>query len=155
MYFKALLVIHILSAIIGIGPSFAFGVLGPMSQKLGGPGALAIMEGMHAIDRRIVNPAVVIQPTSGLLLIFESDRSFFQAEWLWISVVLYAAIMILVYAFNNPAFHKMIALAKEGKAETPESGGYAKRVKALGPIIPLLMVAIIVLMVLKPGDAFG
>lgn len=150
-YFQALLLLHILSAIVGIGPSFGFGVLGPMSAKLGGPGALAIMEGMHAIDRRLVTPAAIIQPTTGLLLIFSSGRNFWQSEWLWISVILYAGIIILVYGFNNPAFSRMIAMAKEGKAETPDFQAKAKRVKALGPIIPILAVAIIVLMVLKPG----
>lgn len=121
--FKALLLIHILSAIVGIGPSFAFGVLGPMSEKVGGPGGLAIMEGMHAMDRRLVNPAAVVQPTTGILMIFQSgrDTNFFGFEWLWISMFLYSVIMVLVYAINNPAFHKMIRLAKEGRAETPLS----------------------------------
>lgn len=155
MFFTILLVLHVMSAIVGLGPSFAFGVLGPMSQKMGGAGGLAIMEGMHAIDRRLLNPAaMVVQPLTGALLIFESKRAstFFNHEWLWISIALYAVLMVLSYGVNNPAFFKMIDLAKQGRAETPEFAQHAKKVMALGPALPALAVAIIVLMVWKPGD---
>ncbi|HVF12214.1 MAG TPA: hypothetical protein VNA87_03925, partial [Actinomycetota bacterium] len=71
MGFKIVLLIHIAGAIIGIGPTFAFGVMGALSGKVGGSQALGIVEAMVQIERKLVTPvATVTQPVSGVLLIF-------------------------------------------------------------------------------------
>lgn len=123
-----------------------------MAQKAGGQGAMAVMEGIAAVQRRLVNPAAVVQPLTGILLIFESGRNvnFFSYEWLWISMLLYVGVMVLVYLVSNPAFYKMMDLAKEQKAQTLEFQAVAKRVSLSGRVLTAGMVAIIFLMVWKP-----
>lgn len=153
-YAKALLLLHIGGAIIGLGPTFAYSVLGPMSGKVPPPGGLAIMEAMISIERRLVIPiAMVILPASGALLIWEQgyNHIFWQQDWLFTSVVLYAVAIGLAVGVQNPALHGMITLAKDGKGGTPEFMKLVKRSAALGPILTLLTVALIFLMVWKPG----
>jgi hypothetical protein len=46
-WFVILLVIHTLGAIVGIGPAFAFGILGAKAEKAGPEGALALVDALH------------------------------------------------------------------------------------------------------------
>lgn len=153
-YFEILLLIHVLSAIAGFGPTFTFAILGPLAAKKQGPEGLTIMESIVAIQKTLVIPAaVVVQPLSGALLIFEAgwDDDFFSHTWLWIAILIYATTLYLALGVQKPALQKMVAMAKEGKAPTPEFGGLASKVSKIGPILTLMLLTIIVLMVLKPG----
>jgi uncharacterized membrane protein len=153
-YFEILRLVHILSAIAGFGPTFAFAVLGPMAAKKQGPEGITIMENMVAIEKKLVVPAaVVVQPVSGVLLIFERNwnEDFFSHTWLWVALLLYATALYLALGQQTPTSEKMIDMAKEGKAQTPEFGALASKVSKIGPVLTLLLVAIIVLMVLRPG----
>ena len=148
-----LLLIHVAGAIIGFGPTFTFAILGPMSAKAGPQGGLALLEAMHAIESRLTVPiAIFVQPTSGLALIFVSgyNQAFFSHYWLWISIVVYAAAFYLAVLVQNKRLARMIELAKAGPP-TPEFLAIAKKVSQTGPVITVMLVAIIILMVTKPG----
>lgn len=153
-YFEFLLLVHVGGAIIGFGPTFAFAVLGPTAKKNPGPGGLAIMEGMLAITNRLVLPvAIVIQPLTGVLLIFEAGYSstFWSQDWLVGSIVLYAVAFYVSVLVQRPSLDSMIAFAKEGQAQSESFQSLAKRTATMGPILALLLVAIIIMMMLKPG----
>ena len=148
-----LLLIHVAGAIIGFGPVFTFAVLGPMGGKAGPQGGLALLEGMEAIEKKLVFPvAVAVQPLSGLALIFVAgySASFFSHYWLWIGIVLYAIAFYLAIFGQNKRLARLIELAKAGPP-TPEFIATAKKVAQTGPIITVLLVVIIILMVTKPG----
>jgi len=154
MYFRILLLIHVAGAIIGFGPSFTFSILGPMAGKAGPPGGLAIMEAMAAIARRLVVPvALVIQPVTGVLLIFEGGwgNNFFGHPWLWISILLYVISFYISVFVNLPALEKMIALGKEGRGGTPDFVRLVQRTQRIGPALTLMLVVIIFSMIWKPG----
>lgn len=158
-YFEFLLLIHIAGAIIGFGPTFGFAVLGPLSGKLGGPQALGLLKGMLAISSRLIIPvAAVIQPLTGVLMIFESRRNenFFQHEWLWISLLLYAFTFYSAVFVQKPNVQKMVDLAEVGKAETEAFQALAQKTKRMGPMLTGSVLIIIFLMITKPGapDSF-
>lgn len=154
-WFAALLVIHVLGAIIGIGPAFAFGILGAKAEKAGPEGALALIDALHTIEKRMLSPTVrVLQWTTGVGLIYNRglNHEFFTSSraWLTISIVIYAVLTILgeiVYAPNTRRLHA--AAVAGDQAEVQRQARIAKK---LGPVAPLLTVAIIVLMVWKPGS---
>ena len=153
-YFTVLLALHVLGAIVGLGPTFTFGVIGSMMPNAGAS-AVSLMEAMAKIEKVLVNPvALFLQPVTGVLLIVESarHRSFFQREWLVAAIALYVVILIISYGRTTPGLHRMIAMAKEGKAQTPEFGALAKVQQTLGPVMGMSLLVIIVLMVWKPGD---
>jgi len=148
-----LLLIHVAGAIIGFGPTFAFAVIGPMAGKAGPQGGLALLEAMDAIEHKLVLPvAIVVQPLSGLALIFVSgyNVNFFSHYWLWIGIILYAIAFYLAVFGQKTRLTRMIELAKAGPP-TPEFIATAKKVAQTGPIITVLLVVIIILMVSKPG----
>ena len=147
------LVVHVLGAVYGFGPAVAYAILGPAAGKAGPNGGVAIMEAMVTIEKRLILPwAMVLQPLSGLALIFLAgyNVSFFSRYWLWVSLILYAAAFYTAVIVQTPLLEKMITLAKAGPP-TPEFMAAAKRSQRLGPVILLLLAGIVILMVAKPG----
>jgi uncharacterized membrane protein len=148
-----LLLIHVAGAIVGFGPTFTFAILGPMSAKAGPQGGMALLEAMEAIEKRLILPvAIVVQPLSGLALIFLSgyNVNFFSHYWLWIGIALYAIAFYLAVIGQNKRLARMIEIAKAGPP-TPEFAATAKTLARTGPVITLILVVIIILMVTKPG----
>ena len=147
------LVVHVIGAVYGFGPAVAYAILGPAAGKAGPNGGVAIMEAMVAIEKRLILPwALVIQPLSGLALIFLAgyNVNFFGHYWLWVALILYAAAFYTAVIVQTPLIEKMIRLAKAGPP-TPEFMATAKRTQQLGPVILLLLAGIVILMVAKPG----
>lgn len=156
-YITVLILLHIAGAIIGIGPTFTFGVIGSM-MPTAGPGSMALMEALVKIEKVLVTPvALLTQPVTGVLLIVETnrDKEFFSNEWLVIALTAYVIILIVSYGVMTPGLKKMIVMAKEGKAQTPEFGALAKVQQRFGPMLGVLTLVIIVMMVWKPGDNPG
>jgi uncharacterized membrane protein len=154
-WFAALLVLHTMGAIIGIGPAFAFGIIGSKAEKASPEGRIALIDAMHTIEKGMLSPTVrFLQWTTGVGLIFNRglNHNFFSESqrWLTTSIVIYALLMVLgevVYAPNTRRLHEA---AKAG--DTTRVERELSIAKKLGPIAPLLTVAIIVLMVWKPGS---
>jgi uncharacterized membrane protein len=160
LYFTILIILHIGGAIVGIGPSFALGVLGPMSEKADDAGKLALIKAMQAIDTRLVTPvALVTQPVTGALLIFERhfNHDFFSARraWLIVAIVLYAIIIYTSYLVSRPRVRQMVALLESGQGRSEEFVRLRTTSKMLGPIFGILTLAIVILMIWKPGSGCG
>jgi uncharacterized membrane protein len=154
MYSTSLLIVHIISAIVGIGATFTFGVLGALSGRIGGPGALALLEGNLAIERFLVRPfALFLLPLSGALMIFKRGWStnFFGHTWLWIAIILYVIAAGVATGILTPGVKKLIELGKGGRAETPEFTRLVSMQQRLGPALDVIAITIVVLMVWKPG----
>lgn len=152
-YFKILLVVHIGGAIVGIGPTFAFGILGKMAGEVG-PGGVHLLDALVRIGKVLVRPvALVTQPLSGALLIFESgyDKVFFDNEWLYTAIILYAAILVVAYLIDNPIVAKVVEMMRAGRAGTPEFQALVKRTSMNGMFMGIATTIIIVLMIWKPG----
>ena len=160
MYFTILVILHIGGAIMGIGPSFALGVLGPMSGKADDATKLTLTRAMIAIDSRLVTPvALVLQPVTGVLLIFERklNRDFLSGQrvWLIVAIVLYAIILYASYIVSRPRVRRMIALLEAGDGQGAEFKALEATSKMLGPVFGVLTTAIVVLMIWKPGSPCG
>jgi hypothetical protein len=152
-WFAALLTFHVVSAIAGIGPAFAFGVLGPMAGKAEPPKNLAVLEAIHGIERFHLRPSTLLtQWGSGVLLIFNRglNHGFFSSQraWLLIAIGIYIVLVLLGELYAAPGIQKQLAFARAGDRLPPPSGPD----KLMNALFPLLTVAIIVLMVWKPGS---
>ncbi|MEA2460493.1 MAG: putative integral rane protein [Actinomycetota bacterium] len=152
-YLTLLVLLHVLSAIVGFGATFSFGVLGPLAAKTGGPQAVGMLKGIVAIEKKLVYPAIVIQPLTGVLLIFKEgwDNSFFDHYWLWIAIVLFATAVYIALAIQTPTIEKMIELGESGQGGTPEFEALGKKAGKFGPMLGVILLVVIYLMVVKPG----
>ena len=154
VYRTALIIVHVLSAIIGIGATFTFAVIGSVQSRMEGPGALALLEVDEAIHKRLVTPfALGLLPLTGALMIFARGwrNDFWSHQWLWGAIVLYVIAAGLASSILAPGVRKLIALGKEGHAGTPEFMRLVRVQQRLGPVTSIIVVVIVVLMVWKPG----
>ena len=152
-YLELLLLFHVGSAIIGFGATFTFAVLGPLAAKTGGPQALGMLKGIVKIEKTLVYPAIVLQPLTGVLLIFELglDNDFFGHYWLWLSIAIYAVAVYIALLQQTPTVEKLIEAAESGRADTPEFAALGKKAATFGPVLTVMLLVIIFLMVIKPG----
>jgi hypothetical protein len=154
VYRTALIIVHVLSAIIGIGATFTFAVIGSVQSRMEGPGALALLEVDEAIQKRLVVPfGLGLLPLTGALMIFARGwrNDFWSHQWLWGAIVLYVVAAGLAQSIVAPGVRKLIALGKEGRAGTPEFMRLVRIQQRVGPVTSILVVVVVILMVWKPG----
>ncbi|HLW16435.1 MAG TPA: DUF2269 family protein [Actinomycetota bacterium] len=160
-WFTVLLVTHVFGAIMGLGPTFAFAIIGPAIGKQESPQAsLALMEIMEKIEKGIVLPILLIfQLGSGILLIFNRGLNvgFFTSHraWLLAGIGVYLAAMVISMFIDVPAMGRLIHMAKGGQAGTPEFAKNVKITQSLGPVLTVMALAIMLLMIWKPGSGCG
>jgi uncharacterized membrane protein len=159
-WFGVFLVIHVMGAVIGLGPTFAFGFLGALGKKASPEGGLALLEGVLRLEDRLVNPILLTtQPATGVLMIFNRglNNDFFSLHraWLIAGISAYLLATVIALAIMDPSIRTMIRMGREGQADTPAFGAAASRVDRFGPILGILAVTILVMMVWKPGSGCG
>ncbi|HEX2048765.1 MAG TPA: DUF2269 family protein [Acidimicrobiales bacterium] len=151
--YDLVLVLHILAAIIGFGGTFIAGFYGAESARRPGGEGLAIAETTMKVTSLAPTMAVYTVPILGILLILLSDDVWqFSDAWISLSFLLYIVILVLALAVQVPNIRKMIELRKgtEG-VQTTEVERRARTSAVVGGILNLLWVAILFLMVFKPG----
>ena len=160
-WYKLVLVLHILCAIIGFGAVFLNGVYGNEMKRRKGPDALAIYEAnwkVSKIGQYFIYAVFVL----GLALIGMSDKEWkFSQTWVWLAIVLYVVAVGLSHGVLLPAVKRIGVLMREMVAAGPPAGGpppqaaemgqLGKRVAVTGTTLDLMLIAILVLMVFKPG----
>jgi hypothetical protein len=148
--FAFLLSVHILSAIIGLGPTFSFAFLGIMSERQ--PAARALQETILLISTRLVIPLVVILGLSGVLLIANTHDDLSKNPWLGAGIVLYVLVLAAAIFYQVPTQKKILAhLGPTGGIDQPEVRKLANGQRAVGISMGLAVVVTAVLMVWKPG----
>ena len=149
--FAFLLSVHILSAIIGLGPTFSFAFLGIMSEKQPAA-ARALQETILLISTRLVIPLVVILGLSGVLLIANTHADLSKNPWLGSGIVLYVLVLATAIFYQVPTQKKILALlGPTGGVDQPEVRKLANGQRAVGIAMGLAVVVTAVLMVWKPG----
>jgi len=152
-----LLAIHVLGAVFIFGPTVAYSFIGAQAKKQGAPVAWAIGL-VEFIENKWVNPlALTLQPASGALLIIAGKNQWNPFEsygrWLLAGIILYIIAMAFALFVQGPTAKKAHHLA-EANQFGPEFGGLMKKVAMGGQFLTVLLIAIIVLMVTKPGSGF-
>ena len=95
----------------------------------------------------------LIQPLTGVLMIFETGRNhgFFDHQWLWIAIVLYLVFLSIIVFVARPDTRHEYEVTHPGLTRDPELPP-ARESPGYGPVLGALIVIIIILMVWKPGD---
>jgi len=159
--FAFLLSVHILSAIIGLGPTFSFAFLGIMSEKQPAA-AQALQETILLISTRLVIPLVVILGLSGVLLIGNTHVNLSENPWLGAGIILYVLVLAASIFYQVPTQKKILALLGPGggPGSGPGGGGgmgnpqvrkVANGQRIVGIAMGLAVVVTAVLMIWKPG----
>jgi len=149
--FAFLLSVHILAAIIGLGPTFSFAFLGIMSERQPAV-ARALQEAILVISTRLVIPLVVILGLSGILLISNTHVDLSKNPWLGAGIILYVLVLAASIFYQVPTQKKILALVgPTGGMDQPQVRKLANGQRIVGIAMGLAIVVTAVLMVWKPG----
>src|SRR5882672_3996353 len=149
--FAFLLSVHILSAIIGLGPTFSFGFLGIVSERQPAA-ARALQETILMVSTRLVIPLVVILGLSGILLVGNTHDDLSKNPWLGAGIILYVLVLAAAIFYQVPTQKKILALlGPTGGMDQPEVRKLANGQRIVGIAMGLAVIVTAVLMVWKPG----
>jgi len=135
---------------VGFGSAYAFAFFPQEGDRLEPRVRTTLAD---VTSRFSVPVAFLTQPITGALMIFETgrNRDFFSHTWLWIALTLYL-VVIAIFAFVAfPDSRHEYEMTREGRTPDPN---YRPRgnAKVYGPLLGVLITAIAILMVWKPGD---
>ena len=162
--YKLVLVLHILSAIAGFGGVLLNGLYAHHAKQRKGTEGLAIAEANFAVSE-MASRFIYAVPVFGLLLVWLSDGVWkLTHTWVWLSIVVYAVALTISHQVMQPAVKRILALMREMTA-VPVGGGLpagpppqltelqalGKKAGATGAALHLALVAVVFLMVFKPG----
>ena len=125
-----LLTIHILTAIVAFGPTFAFPLIARMAAKEPQHGLFALRL-TERIEKGLTIPLALTLPISGGLLVWSEGLSFQSSHWLVLAVILYLVAITFAIAVQLRTLDRMIEIAQimasasgaPAPAPSPVAGG--------------------------------
>jgi uncharacterized membrane protein len=148
-YYQVLLVIHLLTVIVGIGSVVLNGLYGNEAKKAGSNGGNAVVRANFEVTK-VAEIVIYLIPVTGILMVIKSPAWDFSDAWVMISIALYVIAIGIAHAVLIPGSKKMIELTQG--PPTAEMESVTKRLGMAGMTNNLIVVALVVLMVWKPGS---
>jgi hypothetical protein len=148
-----LIVVHVLSAIIGVGPTYFFpALLRPSPSPADLRGALAISQRLARFPQ-VGGPLAVV---SGIALVCLIDTHLFSKIWVAGSIALFVAVQVVIIAVAVPATKKLATWAfhpsnADAKALTPVAEALYQRLRTAHMVASVLGTGLFALMILKPS----
>lgn len=147
-YYTVLAIVHIVTVVVGIGTVSLNGLYGAQAKAAGPNGGNAVVRANHHVSG-IAEYFIYAIPVTGILMVLDHDAWDFDQTWVWLSIVLYVAAVGVAHSILIPGSRRMIELTQGPPG--PELENQGKKMAIGGTINNLLAVALIVLMVWKPG----
>lgn len=140
--------IHILAAIVAVGANITYGVWSVRGRRDVAHLAYTI-RGIRFLDNRIANPAYGVVFLTGLLMIVVGGLGI--KLWISVAVVLFVAIAVVGFVFFTPLVRRQLALLDAGDTTSPEFERLSRRNAIIGPVLGVLVLAILAMMVFQPS----
>ena len=141
--------IHIVAAIVAVGTNVTYFVWLSRARNESPPD-VSVVRGIRALDARLANPAYVVLPVTGVLMVLDGDLGF-STFWIATAIGLFVALGVIAGLLFGPSLRRLVALAESGK-EAPEAYAAAvRRTTTTGIITMIPIAAIVYLMVMKPS----
>jgi len=141
--------LHVFFAIVAVGLNISYAVWQARAAREPEHMGYAL-RGIKFLDDRIANPAYGGLLVLGILLVLLGPWEFTQL-WVLAAIILYLVMGAVAFLFYSPTLTKLIASYEAGGVATTEFAALSSRSRLVGILLALLVLAIIVLMVVKPG----
>jgi uncharacterized membrane protein len=140
--------IHILAAIVAVGLNISYAVW--IVRARSNPSNMAFaLSGVKFLDDRIANPAYGLLLITGLLMVFLVPYPI-TTLWILVSLVLYAALVVLAIFVYSPSLREQIKLAQTGDTTSVEFSRLGQRGQISGQVLGVIVLVILAMMVFKP-----
>lgn len=140
--------IHVVAAIVAVGTNITYFVWLSMARREPRPDA-SVVRGIRALDARLANPAYVVLPITGVLMVLDGDIGF-TTFWIATAIGLYVAVGVIAGLLFGPSLRRQVALAESGDVAPGAYAAAVKRTTTTGLITMVPIAAILFLMVMKP-----
>jgi hypothetical protein len=158
--FKLFLVLHILTAIVGLGGVLLNGVYAAQAQQRPGPGGRAISEANFAVTG-IAEKVIYLIPVFGILLVVTSHGLIkFSNTFVWLSLLLFIIAIGISHSILIPGHRRINGLLLEMEQGPPPAGGpppQVAQIQSIGQrqagtamVLNLILVVILCLMIWQP-----
>lgn len=144
---ELLRVAHTLLAIAAVGTNVSFPIWIRLAEREGSSLAFTLTA-VRLVDRWVTIPSYLITALTGVALVV-ADRISFSATWIWLSVALFAFLMILGFGPYRPLSRRRLWLARAG-APGADYRRVDRQIGLLDGGIIGAAILITVLMVLRP-----
>ncbi|HEX2627153.1 MAG TPA: DUF2269 family protein [Candidatus Limnocylindrales bacterium] len=149
-----LLLLHVLAALIAIGPNFAYATIRGMGRREPQHANFATRVS-HEISDRLVYPVGLVIPITGVAMILVAgiDLTSRVFWWLDLAIVLYAGVYLYSFFVQRRIVGRIIELtsAPMPNGPPPELPPLAVRAQRGGTAMLILLVIVVGLMVVKPS----
>jgi uncharacterized membrane protein len=140
--------VHVLLAIVAVGANATYGVwLGRAAREPRATGT--ILRNVKFLDDYVANPSYIALAVTGLGMVFLYDLPW--KLWIVVGLVLWAVALGLGYGVYTPTLRKQIDALDKGGSSSDEFKALGQRGTIVGAILGFLVVAIVFVMVTKPG----
>jgi len=151
--FPWLLFLHVLAALIAIGPNFAYATIRGMGRREPVHANFATRVS-HEISARLVYPVGLVIPITGIamILVVGIDLTSRVFWWLDLAIVLYAGVYLYSFFVQRKIVERIIELTSVNvpNGPPPELPPLAVRAQRGGTAMLVLLVLVAALMVVKP-----
>jgi uncharacterized membrane protein len=140
--------IHVLSAITAVGANITYGIW--MVRASRQPNMLPfVLHTIKLIDDQLANPLYALLLLTGMTMAFMLPIPL-TTPWLATALILYGLSLVLGLVAFVPMFRQQIDVLESEGFESPKYKAVAKRVRVLGVVVGIIVVAITFMMVVKP-----
>ncbi len=139
--------VHVAAAIVAVGTNVTYFV---WLRQLRQPDehAAYVLRGVQRLDRLLANPAYVVLPVTGILMVLDGDLGF-STFWIGVAIGLYVVMAAFAGLFFSPSLRRQLALAKDRSSDEVYERA-ARRTAVTGTVTVALVAVIVYLMVMKP-----
>lgn len=141
--------LHIMFAIVAVGLNISYGIWQVRAARYPEHTGFAL-RGIKFLDDWVANPSYGGLLIAGILLVLLGPWEFTQF-WIYAAIVLYLLLGTVAFFFYSPTLKRQIAAYESGGGVSDEFKRLGVRSRLIGLILAIIVVAIIVLMVVKPG----
>jgi uncharacterized membrane protein len=141
--------IHVLSAIIAFGWNASYGFWLARAAREPQATQLFTLKNIKLMDDRVANPLYGLLLLTGIAMVFTARYSF-TTLWIGAALVLYLVAIVMAFVLITPNFRAAIRALETDGSESATYRSAMARGRVLGPIIGVIVLAIVFLMVVKP-----
>ena len=148
------LFLHVMGAIVAFGPTFSFPIIGAMGGKEPQHANFATRVTETIVEQQVL-PLAIFQGITGVALILVTGVNLLATPWLLIGIVLYLIVLGFNIFVGTPRVKKVIEMTSTppppgASGPPPELMALIRRVQLGGMGMGITLVAIVLLMVVKP-----
>lgn len=141
--------LHIVLAIVAVGFNISYGIWQARAAREPQHMGYALRT-IKFLDDRVANPSYAGLLVVGVAMVLIGPYDF-EDLWIAVAIGLYVLMAAVAIAFYSPTLRRQIAAYEAGGAQTDEFAALGNRGRMLGVVLGVIVLAIIVLMVVKPG----